>query len=125
MTSTPQPSDNKLPAESARPAAGEGDARATIRRLRAHGGTYRSIADAAGLAPATIHDLATGRRAPTPATTRALAKASGSPLRRARTDAGGTGPLPAAGRAPRFPGSPLIMPGGQAAIPEDSHLTSE
>jgi len=39
-----------------------------IRRLRAEGGTYRSIAAAAGLAPATVHDLASGRRQPTPAT---------------------------------------------------------
>ena len=39
-----------------------------IRRLRAEGGTYRSIAAAAGLAPATVHDLASGRRQPTPTT---------------------------------------------------------
>jgi hypothetical protein len=45
------------------------DVRDQIRRLRAQGGTYRSIT-AAGLAPATVHDLTTGRRA--------------------RTDAGGT-----------------------------------
>jgi transcriptional regulator with XRE-family HTH domain len=37
-----------------------------------------------------VHDLASGRRAPTPATTRALAKVSGSSLHRARVDAGGT-----------------------------------
>jgi transcriptional regulator with XRE-family HTH domain len=88
MTTSPQPADNTPPA--APPAASPDDARATIRRLRAQGGTYRSIADAASLAPATVHDLATGRRTPTPATTTALAKAGGSPLRRARTDAGGT-----------------------------------
>jgi plasmid maintenance system antidote protein VapI len=85
MTGNPQPADNTPPA-----AANPDDARATIRRLREQGGTYRSIADAAGLAPATVHDLGTGRRAPTPATTRALAKAGGTPLRRARVDAGGT-----------------------------------
>ena len=37
-----------------------------------------------------MHDLASGRRAPTPSTTRALAKVSGGTLRRARVDAGGT-----------------------------------
>jgi transcriptional regulator with XRE-family HTH domain len=90
MTSTPQPSGNTPPTTPERPAASPDDARETIRRLRAQGGTYRSIAGAAGLAPATVHDLAAGRRAPTPATTRALAKAGSSPLHRARVDAGGT-----------------------------------
>jgi transcriptional regulator with XRE-family HTH domain len=61
-----------------------------IRSLRAEGGTYRSIAAAAGLAPATVHDLVTGRRQPTPATTRALMKVTGGALPRARYDAGGT-----------------------------------
>jgi plasmid maintenance system antidote protein VapI len=61
-----------------------------IRRLRREGGTYRSIASAAGLAPATVHDLANGRRNPTPATTRALQNAAGGPLPWARVDAGGT-----------------------------------
>jgi transcriptional regulator with XRE-family HTH domain len=66
------------------------ETRQQIRRLRAQGGTYRSIADAAGLAHSTVHDLETGRRTPTPSTTRALAKANSSQLRRARVDAGGT-----------------------------------
>jgi len=61
-----------------------------IRRLRREGATYRSIAAAAGLAPSTIHDLATGRRHPTLTTSRALQKAAGGPLPRARVDAGGT-----------------------------------
>ena len=61
-----------------------------IRRLRAEGGTYRSIAAAAGLAPATVHDLVTGRRSPTPFTSRALQKFDSGELRRARLDAGGT-----------------------------------
>jgi transcriptional regulator with XRE-family HTH domain len=61
-----------------------------IRRLRREGGTYRSIASAAGLAPTTVHDLATGRRNPTLSTARALQKAAGGPLPRARVDAGGT-----------------------------------
>ena len=68
----------------------DGDVRGHIRQLRAQGGTYRSIAAAAGLAPATVHDLACGRQAPTPHTTRALAAVTSASLRRARTDAGGT-----------------------------------
>jgi transcriptional regulator with XRE-family HTH domain len=73
-------------------AAGSGPEapRDQIRRLRREGGTYRSIAAAAGLAPATIHDLATGRHHPTPNTARALQNAAGGPLPRARVDAGGT-----------------------------------
>ena len=67
-----------------------GDPRDQVRRLRAEGGTYRSIAAAAGLAPATVHDLATGRRNPTPSTTRALQKVTSGTLPRARVDAGGT-----------------------------------
>ena len=66
------------------------DLRDRIRRLRAEGGTYRSIAAAAGLAPATVHDLATGRRDPTPFTSRALQKFDSGELRRSRLDAGGT-----------------------------------
>jgi len=61
-----------------------------VRQLRAEGGTYRSIAVAAGLAPATVHDLASGRRNPTASTARALQRVTGGALRRARVDAGGT-----------------------------------
>src|SRR6185437_14721166 len=57
---------------------------------RAEGGTIRSIAAAAGLAPATVHDLASGRRTPTPSTARALQRVTSGTLRRARVDAGGT-----------------------------------
>ena len=42
------------------------------------------------MAPGTVHDLASGRRRPTPATTRALLKVRGGTLPRARVDAGGT-----------------------------------
>jgi len=82
MTTSPRPA--------ARQPADHDTARETIRRLRQQGGTYRSIADAAGLASATVHGLTSGRRAPTPTTARALAKADGRSLRRARVDAGGT-----------------------------------
>jgi transcriptional regulator with XRE-family HTH domain len=61
-----------------------------VRQLRAEGGTYRSIAAAAGLAPATVHDLDSGRRPPTPATARVLQRVTSGALRRARVDAGGT-----------------------------------
>jgi transcriptional regulator with XRE-family HTH domain len=61
-----------------------------VRRLRAEGGTYRSIAAASGLAPTTVHDLATGRRHPTPATAKALHKVNDGTLPRARVDSGGT-----------------------------------
>ena len=68
----------------------DGDVRGQIRRLRAQGGTYRSIAAAVGLAPATVHDLAAGRRPPTPATSRAIAAITSASPGRARVDAGGT-----------------------------------
>jgi transcriptional regulator with XRE-family HTH domain len=64
--------------------------RGQIRQLRDRGGTYRSIAAAAGLAPATVHDLASGRRAPTPTTSKSIAAVTSASLRRARVDAGGT-----------------------------------
>jgi plasmid maintenance system antidote protein VapI len=62
-----------------------------LKRLRDEGGTYRSIAAAAGLAIGTVHDLATGRRQVTPATARLLlGVTSGGSLPHARLDAGGT-----------------------------------
>jgi transcriptional regulator with XRE-family HTH domain len=78
------------PATAAYPAATSGGPRDRVSSLREAGGTYRSIAAAAGLAPATVHDLATGRRSPTPSTTRALQKVTSGTLRRARVDVGGT-----------------------------------
>src|ERR1700761_1184303 len=71
-------------------AGNDADVGSQIRRLLDEGGTYRSIAAAAGLSPATIHDLASGRRLPTPATIRALAAVSSASLRHARVDAGGS-----------------------------------
>jgi hypothetical protein len=56
MTSNPRPATGQAPD---RP--GPGEIQDQLRRLRAEGGTYRSIASA-GLAPATVHDLATRRR---------------------------------------------------------------
>ncbi len=67
-----------------------GIAREHVSRLRQRGGTYRAIAAAAGLAPTTVHDLASGRRRATPGTTAALLKVTSHALTRARVDAGGT-----------------------------------
>ena len=67
----------------------ENDPSDNIRRLLASGGTYRSIAAAAGLSPATVHDIAAGRQAPTPHTARALAAITSASLRHPRVDAGG------------------------------------
>ena len=61
-----------------------------LQRLRRDGGTYRSIAAASGLSPSTVHDLASGRKTPTPNTDRALRSVSAQGLRRARADAGGS-----------------------------------
>ena len=85
-----RPPEDQAPAIPGHPADGPGEVQDQIRRLRQEGGTYRSIAAAAGLAPGTVHDLATGRRNPTPSTTRAIQRASGTKLTRARVDAGGT-----------------------------------
>jgi transcriptional regulator with XRE-family HTH domain len=86
-TSPSQPPGQTAAADVAADPAG---LRRQVRQLRAAGGTYRSIAAAAGLAPATVHDLASGRRTPTPSTVRALQRVTGGALRRARVDAGGT-----------------------------------
>ena len=61
-----------------------------VRRLREQGGTYRAIAAAAGLATTTVHDLASGRRQPTPNTARALLAVTSGTMPRARIDAGGS-----------------------------------
>ena len=92
MNHQPRP---RRPAGPAAPASGDpgavpGDVRDQIRRLQDGGGSYRAIAAAAGLAPATVHDLGSGRRQPTPATERALSKVTSATLRHARLDAGGT-----------------------------------
>ena len=69
----------------ARPQAGE-----HVAGLRHRGGSYRAIAAAAGVAPMTVYDIATGRRTPRPATADALVAVTSTDLPRARVDAGGT-----------------------------------
>jgi len=79
---SPIPADPRQPADS--------PARDHIRRLHASGGTYSGIAAAAGLAPTTVKDLASGRRPATPYTTTALLAVTSVPPPRTAVDAGGT-----------------------------------
>ena len=61
-----------------------------LNELRQHGGTYRTIAAAAAVAPTTVHDLAIGRRAGTGSIARALLAVTSDALPQGRLDAGGT-----------------------------------
>jgi transcriptional regulator with XRE-family HTH domain len=61
-----------------------------VRRLRRDGRTYRAIAAASGLAPATVSDLARGRRRPKRGTTTAVLSVTSQAVPRGRTDAGGS-----------------------------------
>jgi hypothetical protein len=85
MTTNPHQPAPEAAATSGQP----GTIQDQVRRLRDDGGTYRAIAAAAGLAPTTVHNLASGRRPPTPTTTKALLKVTSATLPRARLDAGG------------------------------------
>ncbi len=78
------------PHPAAIPAAGPGTARARIRRLHQDGSTYQAIATAAGLAPATVRDLASGRRRPARGTAAAILAVNAGAIPYARLDAGGT-----------------------------------
>jgi transcriptional regulator with XRE-family HTH domain len=84
----PAPADPPYPATS--PAADRSAARARVRRLRQDGSTYSGIASAAGLAPATVSDLARGRRRSTHGTAAAVLAMHDGTVPRARVDAGGT-----------------------------------
>ena len=61
-----------------------------VRRLRQDGRTYRGIAAAAGLAPATVSDLDRGRRRPNRGTTAAVLAVTSKSVPRGRVDAGDT-----------------------------------
>ena len=84
----PAPSDPPYPAASL--AADRGAARARVRHLRQDGSTYSGIASAAGLASATVSDLARGRRRSTRGTTAAVLAMRAEAVPRVRLDAGGT-----------------------------------
>jgi plasmid maintenance system antidote protein VapI len=84
----PAPADPPYPATS--PAAARRAARARVRRLRQDGSTYSGIASAAGLAPATVSDLARGRRRSTRGTAAAVLAMHDGTVPRARVDVGGT-----------------------------------
>jgi hypothetical protein len=65
-------------------------ARDHVTELRQDGGTYRSIAAAAALSPATVHRLDSGRRRAQPGTAAAVLTVTSPALPQARLDAGGT-----------------------------------
>ncbi len=65
-------------------------ARDHVTRLRRDGGTYRSIAAAAALSPATVRALGSGRGRAQPATATAVLKVTSRALPRSRLDATGT-----------------------------------
>jgi transcriptional regulator with XRE-family HTH domain len=88
MNTSARPAD-QAGAVSREPGTAPCNVREQIRRLQDEGGSYRAIAAAAGLAPGTVHDLASGRRRPTPTTSRALLRIASGTLPRARLDAGG------------------------------------
>jgi transcriptional regulator with XRE-family HTH domain len=84
----PAPADPPYPATSLAPDRGAAQAR--VRSLRQHGSTYQAIATAAGLDPATVSDLARGRRRPTRGTAAAVLTVPADAIPRVRPDAGGT-----------------------------------
>ena len=65
-------------------------ARAHVRRLCRDGGTYHGIATAVGLAPATVGDLASGRRRSTRGTTAAVLSVTSDAVGPVQLDAGGS-----------------------------------
>jgi hypothetical protein len=86
MTTQPSPATTNPTNPDAVPNA----VRDQLQQLRQRGGTYRSIAAAAAVAPTTVHDLATGRRDGTGSIARALLAVTSDALQQGRLDAGGT-----------------------------------
>ena len=84
------PPAGPVPGQAVPPYPAVGSARAHVRRLRQDGGTYRGIAAAAGLAPATVSDLDRGRRRPNRGTTTAVLTVTSQAVPRGRVDAGGS-----------------------------------
>ena len=90
MSINPEAGPVPCPADPPYPATSPRSARAHVRRLQQDGGTYRGIATAAGLAPATVSDLARGRRRSARGTTAAVLAVTSQNLPRDRVDAAGT-----------------------------------
>src|SRR5690348_14994359 len=90
MSINPQAGPVPSPADPPYPPPGQRSARAHVRRLRQEGGTYRGIAAAAGLAPATVSDLDRGRRRPNRGTSAAVLAVTSKSVPRGRIGAGGT-----------------------------------
>jgi DNA-binding CsgD family transcriptional regulator len=90
MTRNTQPSAIATPREQRHAPAASGRARDHVTSLREQGGTYRSIAQAAGLAPMTVQGIAVGRTRPQEHTTVVVLAVSAATLDHARVDAGGT-----------------------------------
>ena len=84
-TSTPAPAGPPR-TDPRTPETGPGAVGDHVRRLREDGGTYRGIAAAAGLAPATVHDLVSGRRPGTRYTATAVLSVSSPAVPRARVE---------------------------------------
>jgi plasmid maintenance system antidote protein VapI len=89
MNSVARASASQAASVSDQPGTVPNGVRDQIRRLLHEGGSYRAIAAATGLAPATVHALASGRRKATPTTSRALLNVTSDILSHARLDAGG------------------------------------
>src|SRR5437763_1809441 len=64
-------------------------AREHVSRLLQDGGSYRSIAAAAMVSPATLYDLATGRRQAQAGTSAAVLAVTSQAVKKIRLDAGG------------------------------------
>jgi transcriptional regulator with XRE-family HTH domain len=90
MSTSTRPPLDPAAADPEPPAAEPPSARDHVSALRQSGGTYRAIAAAAGLGPATVHDVASGRHRPTAETAAALLAVTSHSLPRARLDAVGT-----------------------------------
>jgi hypothetical protein len=84
---TPNPGQ---PAPADQETTGDAAARDQVRQLHDQGATYRAIARTAGTGAMTIHDLATDRHPPLPATVTAVLRVSAASVPTARVDAGGT-----------------------------------
>ncbi len=90
MTSRSNPAAATDPDHSGHTRAGEDPASGHLLSLLEKGGTYRSIAQAAGVAAMTVHGIAAGRSRPQEHTTAVVQAVTAAGLARARVDAGGT-----------------------------------